>query len=158
MQKAAYFVNVFYHKKYFSFTAYKYGPYDHSIDIVSKRIREFQQYHKTKNTEEAKSILYNKIISNSVNNVINDLFVPIKQACQFVNNINDDHELECLSTICFLIQQTNSMTDEDIIVGFKVWSEEKSKRFSEQEILDGINKLYLAGIINKDLMDHYFVV
>ena len=147
LQKAAYFVNVFSHKKYFDFSAYKYGPYDHSIDVISQKIREFQKYHKTQTTEEAKSILYNKIVSESVNNTTNDLFMPIQKACNFVNSINDDHELECLSTICFLVEQTGSMTPEDIITGFKNWSEEKAKRFSEEEILNGIQKLYAIGII-----------
>lgn len=157
LQKAAYFVNVFSHKKYFDFSAYKYGPYDHSIDVISQRIREFQKYHKTQTTEEAKSILYNKIVSESVNNTINDLFMPIQKACNFVNSINDDHELECLSTICFLVEQTGSMTLEDIITGFKNWSEEKAKRFSEEEILNGIQKLYAIGIIEKSLIGYHLV-
>ena len=157
LQKAAYFVNVFSHRKYFDFSAYKYGPYDHSIDVISQKIREFQKYHKTQTTEEAKSILYNKIVSESVNNTINDLFVPIQKACNFVNSINDDHELECLSTICFLVEQTGSMTPEDIITGFKNWSEEKAKRFSEEEILNGIQKLYAIGIIEKSLIGYHLV-
>ena len=157
LQKAAYFVNVFSHKKYFDFSAYKYGPYDHSIDVISQKIREFQKYHKTQTTEEAKSILYNKIVSESVNNTINDLFMPIQKACNFVNSINDDHELECLSTICFLVEQTGSMTPEDIITGFKNWSEEKAKRFSEEEILNGIQKLYAIGIIEKSLIGYHLV-
>lgn len=157
LQKAAYFVNVFSHRKYFDFSAYKYGPYDHSIDIISQKIREFQKYHKTQTTEEAKSILYNKIVSESVNNTISDLFVPIQKACDFVNSINDDHELECLSTICFLVEQTGSMTPEDIITGFKNWSEEKAKRFSEEEILNGIQKLYAIGIIEKSLIGYHLV-
>lgn len=157
LQKAAYFVNVFSHKKYFDFSAYKYGPYDHSIDVISQKIREFQKYHKTQTTEEAKSILYNKIVSESVNNTINDLFMPIQKACNFVNSINDDHELECLSTICFLVEQTGSITLEDIITGFKNWSEEKAKRFSEEEILNGIQKLYAIGIIEKSLIGYHLV-
>lgn len=157
LQKAAYFVNVFSHKKYFDFSAYKYGPYDHSIDVISQKIREFQKYHKTQTTEEAKSILYNKIVSESVNNTINDLFMPIQKACNFVNSINDDHELGCLSTICFLVEQTGSMTPEDIITGFKNWSEEKAKRFSEEEILNGIQKLYAIGIIEKSLIGYHLV-
>lgn len=127
LQKASYFINVFSHRKYFDFSAYKFGPYDHSIDVISRRIREFQKYHNAQTTEEAKFILYNKIVSESIKNTINDLFVPIRKACIFVNYINDDHELECLSTICFLIEQTGSMTPEDIIAGFKNWFLDQSK-------------------------------
>ena len=49
------------------------------------------------------------------------------------------------------------MTPEDIIIGFKNWSEEKSKRFSEQEILSGIHKLYVAGVIEKSLIGYHLV-
>ena len=46
LQKAAYFMDLFsFKKKYFRFVPHKYGPYDHSIDIISKGIREFQQFH-----------------------------------------------------------------------------------------------------------------
>lgn len=157
LQKAAYFINVFSHKKYFDFTAYKYGPYDHSIDVISRKISEFQKYHNAQTTEEAKFILYNKIVSESIKKTINDLFVPIRKACIFVNLINDDHELECLSTICFLIGQTGSMTSEEIIAGFKNWSREKANRFSEEEILTGIQKLYAIGIIEKSLIGYHLV-
>lgn len=53
LQKAAYFMDLFSSKKYFRFVAHKYGPYDHSIDIISKGIREFQQFHGTSSTKEA---------------------------------------------------------------------------------------------------------
>ncbi len=157
LQKTAYFVDLFSQKKYFNFVPHKYGPYDHSIDIVSKRIREFQQYHNTKSTEEAKAILYKKIVSDSVNNTIEELMPSIQKACIFVNSINSDHELECLSTICFLIEHLGDMTSEDIIHGFKEWSAEKSKRFTEDEILKGIEKLYVMGVIKKSLIGYNLV-
>lgn len=157
LQKAAYFMNLFSSKKYFNFVPHKYGPYDHSIDIVSKGIREFQQYHKTRSTEEAQKILYNKLISDSVNNTIKELFPHIQKACDFVNSINSNHELECLSTICFLVEQAGGLSSDNIILGFKNWSEDKARRFTGTEILQGIQKLYELGLLEKNLIGYSLV-
>ncbi len=157
LQKAAYFANIFSLKKYFRFEAYKYGPYDHSIDIISKKIREFQAYYHTESTEEAKKILYNKIVSNSVNKKISDFWIPIQKSCKLVNSIESDHELECLATICFLIEQSGSMTASEIVKGFEKWSPEKAQRFSEKEILNGINKLSSLDIVQEGLLGYSLV-
>lgn len=152
LQKTAYFVNVFSGNTYFNFKKHKFGPYDHSIDIISKNIREFQLYYGTKSTDEAKLILYNTIISENIENKISELIIPIEKACSYVNEINDDHELECLSTVCFLIEQNTPMPIEQIFIGFKQWSEDKAARFSDDEILLGVEKLHNAKIIDKNLM------
>ncbi len=152
LQKTAYFVDVFSSKKYFNFKKHKFGPYDHSIDIISKNIREFQLYYGTRSTDEAKEILYNKIISESVENKLSELIIPIEKACSYVNTIKNDHELECLSSICFLIEQNTPMSTEQILIGFKQWSEDKAARFNDNEILLGIEKLYSAEIIEKNLL------
>lgn len=66
LQKTAYFLNIFANQDYFKFKRHKYGPYDNSIAIISRNIKEFQKYHNVKNTEQAYGILYNKIISDRV--------------------------------------------------------------------------------------------
>ena len=154
LQKAAYFMDLFSSKKYFRFVAHKYGPYDHSIDIISKGIREFQQFHGTSSTKEAEKILFNKLTSESVNNTLQALLPWIVKSCDFVNSIETDHELECLATICFLIENSGGLTTDKIVSGFKNWSEEKAKRFTEQEIIEGIQKLYMLGIVEKNLVGY----
>lgn len=156
LQKAAYFMDLFSSKKFFNFVPHKYGPYDHSIDVISKGIREFQRYHNTQSTEEAQKILYNKLISDSVNHTLKELLPHIQKSCNFVNSIVSNHELECLATICFLIEQTGALASEDIITGFKNWSADKAKRFTEYEILDGLQKLYDLGILEKNLIGYGF--
>ena len=154
LQKAAYFMDLFSSKKYFKFVAHKYGPYDHSIDIVSKGIREFQKFHGTSSTRDAEKILFNKLTSETVNSTLQELLPYIEKSCNFVNSIESDHELECLATICFLIENSGGLTANKVVEGFKNWSEEKAKRFTEQEILDGIQKLYMFGIIEKNLVGY----
>lgn len=158
LQKCAYFVNIFSGKKYFNFVPYKYGPYDHSIDIISKKIKEFQEFHNTSNTDEAKAILYNKIVSEKVDNTISELSPAIIQACNFVNSISSDHVLECVSTICFLIEQNNVISEADIILGFKSWSDEKAKKFSIEDISYCIKELYSYGLIEKNLIGYQIAV
>ncbi len=152
LQKAAYFSNVFYAKNYFNFVAHRFGPYDHSIEVISKDIREFQKYYGTKSTAEAKVILYNKLVSDSVDSKLAELLPAVQKGCAFVNSVADDHELEGLSTACLLIEKANGISAEEIILGFRTWSEEKSKKFTDLEILGFIEALYQAGIIEKTLV------
>lgn len=154
LQKTAYFVDVFSEKKYFNFVRHTFGPYDHSIDIISKNIKEFQKFHGTKSTDEAKRILYNKIISETVENRLSELLAPIERAYAYVNQIESDYELECLSTICFLIQENYDLPEELIVQKFKSWSKDKAVRFPENVIYSGIDKLYNSGIIEKSLVGY----
>lgn len=150
LQKTAYFMNIFSNQKYFRFKKHKYGPYDNSIAIVSRKIREFQEYHDTKNSEEAYKILYDKIVSEKVDSKLLQLVPHIEKASIYVNSIRTNHELECLSTILFLAEST-TMTKEEIVEEFRNWSEDKANRFSEKDILDGIEKLRMTNIIEETL-------
>lgn len=154
LQKTAYFINLFSNQNYFSFKRNKFGPYDNSIAIISKNIKEFQSYHNVKNTEEAYSILYAKIVSASVDKKLKSLRPYIKQASDFVNGIETNHELECLATIVFLIREQKELNEEQIIDFFQSWSQDKAERFSKNDILEGIEYLYNMKIINKTLMGY----
>ena len=96
--------------------------------------------------------LYNKIISENIDNKFAELVSPINRACLYVNQIKDDHELECLSTICFLIEEASSLSSEQILIKFKQWSQEKALKFTDKEILSGIYKLNDTNIIEKNLI------
>lgn len=85
-------------------------------------------------------------------------YVPwIEKSCDFVNTIETNHELECLATICFLIESSGGLTEDQVVSGFKNWSEDKAQRFSSQEILEGVQKLYSFGIIEKSLIGYNLV-
>ena len=45
LQKTAYFMNLFSGKDYFNFPNNKYGTYAHSVDILSKNIKEYQNFY-----------------------------------------------------------------------------------------------------------------
>ena len=86
-------------EQYFEFKKHKYGPYANSISIISRTIREFQKYHNVKNTQEAYKILYNKIISEKIQNRMKILTPSILKATQYVNSIETNHELDYLTNV-----------------------------------------------------------
>uniref|UniRef100_UPI002637D35F type II toxin-antitoxin system antitoxin DNA ADP-ribosyl glycohydrolase DarG n=1 Tax=Clostridium sp. TaxID=1506 RepID=UPI002637D35F len=131
LQKTAYFINIFSGENYFKFGRHKYGPYDNAIAIISKNIKEYQKYHNVKNTEEAYRILYKKIVSEKVENKLKELEPFIKKSTEFVNSISNNKELECLATVTYLIEEKNGLSEDEIINGFKSWSEDKANKYSE---------------------------
>lgn len=154
LQKTAYFTNVVASEEYFVFKAHKYGPYAHSIDIVSRRIREFQNYHETTTTQEAFRILLSELISSNVQRTLDRLTPGIHFACQFVNSIDTDHELECLSTVCYIVSQQGPILEHDIVRAFSEWSSRKSRIFSESEIRTSLEKLCDAGFVEHGLVGY----
>ncbi len=154
LQKTAYFLNIFSSQNYFRFKRHKFGPYDNSIAIISKSIKEFQKYHNVKDTKEAYRILYNKLISEGVEAKLTQLFPSIEKAANYVNSISSNHELESLATIVYLIEEQKSLSKEEIVEQFKLWSNDKALRYTDIEVLQGIDKLYNSNIIDKDLMGY----
>lgn len=149
LQKTAYFLNIFSNQNYFNFKRHKYGPYDNSIAIISRNIKEYQKYHNVKNTEDAYRILYNKIVSGNVETKLAQLNPFIEKATNYVNSIETNHELECLATIVFLISEQKVLSEDEILKYFKAWSADKANRYSDNDILNGIYKLYNSNIIEK---------
>lgn len=154
LQKTAYFMNIFLGEKYFKFQKHKFGPYDNSIAIISKNIKEFQNYYNTKDINETYKIAYNIIISNQSDLKLKILEPALKKSIEYVNQIPNDSFLECIATISYLIEVNNFENENDIIKAFKDWSEDKSRRFSEKDILNGIEYLISTDIITKTLIGY----
>ncbi|WP_391207697.1 macro domain-containing protein [Psychrobacillus sp. L4] len=154
LQKTAFYMDIFSGQHYFNFTRHKYGPYDNSISIVSRSIKEFQKYHGVKDTDEAYGILHNKIVSDQVETRLSTLQPFIEKAAEFVNKFKTNHELECLSTITYLLKEKVELTQAEIVDEFNRWSEDKANRFPKDDIINGIDKLYESHIIEKTLMGY----
>jgi O-acetyl-ADP-ribose deacetylase (regulator of RNase III) len=151
LQKAAYFTNIFLGENYFKFDRYKFGPYANTIAIISKNIKEYQKYHGVKNTNEAYSILLTKLISKNITNKLNHIEPALIKATNFVNSILDDHKLECIATVTYIVQEQPMISIQDIIGAFNKWSKEKSQRFSDEEICEAIEYLISVGILETTL-------
>lgn len=55
LKKTAYFMNILSNTEYFHFVKPSYGPFDHSIELITKNIKESQKYYGVNRTEETKS-------------------------------------------------------------------------------------------------------
>lgn len=155
LQKASYFLNFFLDKEYFKFDKWKYGPYAHSIDIVARSIREYQDYYKLENSKVTFDHLYKVICSKKIDKQLTEFHPMVLKSTQYINQIEKDKDLEGIATVLFLIQTKGVKTNEEILKAFKNWSEDKAKRFSDQEILKCIKYLQDTSIIFFNLCGEY---
>lgn len=154
LQKTAFFMNIFMNEEYFHFVRGNFGPYDHSIDVISNTIKEYQIYHGV-DTDAAYHILYNKLVSQSVEEKLGKISPAIKNAAEFVNCFSDKHDIEGIATTLFLIYETPSLSQEEIVNRFVGWSEDKAKRFTKEEINNYISILSEKEIICETLTGYY---
>lgn len=157
LQATAYLMDIFGKQHYFSFKKRKNGPYDYGIEVISKRIREFQQYYNINSTAEAYEIVYKKLVSKSVDSKMCTFIPYIERASNYVNEIGQDSQLECLTTLLFLIETNGPLPEEELVKSFQSWSEDKAKRFSEAMILRGIAYLFDTGIIENTLIGYSII-
>lgn len=157
LQKTAYFMNTLSNTDYFHFVKDKYGPYDHDIEVISRQIREFEKFHNA-NTKEAYDILMKKLISDQTLQKI-EFYKPfIRKAAEFTNHFLDSNSVEGAGTALFIIQQARCATIEEIIIGFKQWSDDKAKRFTEQNIISAVDELEQAGFIQKSFCGYQIII
>ena len=148
LQNTAYFINVYAKEEYFKFKTHMYGPYAHSIDIISRSIGEYQSYYGLEGTENTYNHIYQNVCSDKTMKTLKHLENAIERAIETVNEINDTHDLEGISTVLYLIQVETGISEKQIITNFKNWSEDKAKRFSESDIRKYVFYLAQKGIIN----------
>lgn len=152
LQKTAFFMNIFNNDEYFKFDEYKFGPYAHCIEVLSRQIKEFQTYSKM-DTHHIAKMIYEKLISTKIEAEIQKRFQAISWATQLVNQIPSDKELEILATLTYIVKNHPLLNEKQIIDYFLTqWPKYNNKRFSENEILSGIDKLVDLKIIQKNLL------
>ena len=154
LQKSAYFLNIFSNTNNFKFEEYKFGPYAHSIEILSQQIKAFQDsYHV--NTVGAEEILYNNLISDSVKATVEKYKFAVLKSTSFVNSIASNHELEIAATIVAIVRTNPQFSDDEIVYYFlHNWPKYDKKRFEEDEIKLSIKRLINSKIIKPELMGY----
>lgn len=156
LQMTAYFVNVFSHSPYFKFAKNKSGLYSHTVAEICKSIKAYQDFHAV-STAEAKVILYRKLASKSVDASLSKLRPSIQKAADFANLFPDDHELERLAAVCFLIEKGNTLAEPVIVRSFLDWPEDEAKHFWTAEISNAIQTLYDHGIVDRNMEGYYLL-
>lgn len=154
LQKTAFFLNVFSHNNYFKFEPHIYGPYSHSLEILSRDIKEFQEYHKFK-TDKALEFAKQTLLSQKVEKELKNFIPSIQKATSFINTISSNEELELISTICFIVYEYHSLDNNSIIEKIHAWSELKKEKFSDKQITDSLQKLAEQDIINQNIFGLY---
>lgn len=155
LQKAGYFMNLFSGEEYFQFDKWKYGPYSHAIDIVAKSIKEYQEYYGIDNSQETFEQVYQVICSEKVDNKFSQLHEAVKKATEYINAIQTDKKLEGVATVLYLVQNRKPMNKDELIAGFKGWSEDKANRFSNEYIQECIDYLEITSIIALNICGSY---
>ena len=156
LQKVAFFINLFSKENYFKFEAHLYGPYSHSIDIISKDIKEFQEFHQY-NTEEALKYAYNTLISKSVEQKLNDFLVPLQQATNLINKYTLDRDIELYSTIAYILSENIKLNSKQIIHHIHNWSNLKKEKFEDSTIELALNQMIKDNIIQKDIFENFSI-
>ena len=154
LQKSAFLNNIISGQDYFKFKGQNFGPYAHSIDILSRDIKEFQKHYGI-NTQEAFEKGYETLVSKSLNIKIENFSNSLNKTISIVNSINSDLELELLTTILFIIHKNPELKLEEIINHVLEWNEHKKSSFNSQKIVQATEKLMKIGLVKKTLYDTF---
>ena len=95
--------------------------------------------------------IYFEITSEKTTKKYEELKPALDKAIFFMNNLSDTHQIECVSTILYIVQNQPNVTEREIIEGFAKWSVAKSNRFSVTDILEGIENLIEADYLEETL-------
>lgn len=155
LQKVAFFINLFTNQNYFKFEAHHYGPYSYVIDILSRDIKEYQDYHKF-TTEKALNYAQQTLISKKTEKELSNFMYAIKKATELINSYSNE-KIELLSTICFILLNNSNISKEKIVIKIHQWSDLKKIKFSEEDIIIGINDLLNIEILEKNILDEYSI-
>jgi len=151
LQKSAFFINIFSGEQYFKFNAHNFGPYTHAIDILSRDIKEYQQYYNF-TTEQALQAAENTLVSNSLIEKLEKFEEPILKSLYLTNQIDSDKELELISTILYILTVNKAVKLDSFPNEFLKWSEEKASKFTSSDINLAIDLLKRKGILIETLV------
>lgn len=150
LQKTAFLNNIISNQDYFKFKGQNFGPYAHSIDVLSRDIKEFQKHYGI-NTTEAFDKGYETLISKNFNSKIENFNSSLEKTLIIVNSIDSDLELELLTTILFIIKNNSELRLADIIEQVQNWNEHKKASFNSNSIEKSLEKLMKLGLVKKTL-------
>lgn len=158
LQKTAYLTNYFLGEEYFRFDKYKFGPYAYSIEIIAKKIGEYQKYYNLDTTDETYDMLYKVLCSEKTDRQLEKINLAVGRAADYVNNIESDKELEGITTVFYLLNAGKRCNKNEVVNGFKKWSEDKASRFSDSEIISYLDYLENTNLVGKDIWENYEVL
>ncbi|MCF6223998.1 MAG: macro domain-containing protein [Flavobacteriaceae bacterium] len=154
LQKSAYLNNILTNENYFKFKGQDFGPYAHSIDILSRDIKEYQTYYNV-NTKEAFEQSFKTLVNKKIDSKLRSFDKSLNRTIRFVNKIQNDSNLELITTLLFLIENNRDIDFETIVNKVETWNEHKRINFNRNKIDAEIDFLLETGLINKTLYDTF---
>jgi len=156
LQKTAFFINLFSKQNYFKFEPHLYGPYSYSIDIISRDIKEFQEFYKF-TTPEALRYAHNTLISKKIEQELKKFSFPLERATNLINLYSLNQDIELYSTICYILMNKGKIDNQKIIYFIHDWSDLKKEKFESKKIIVALNKLMQMNIIQKDILGEFSI-
>lgn len=158
MQYTGFFLNYYLKKEYFKFDNWKSGPYSNSLDVAAKKIKKYQEYLNVQNPEDTYKLAHQVITSRKTEVKLQKLLPAIEKAANYVNSIENDHDLEGITTVLYLIQNNVNdveMNEEKVLELLKDRSKSETSKFTEQQISGYLNHLVDTRILYKNLFESY---
>ncbi|MCL6220435.1 macro domain-containing protein [Zunongwangia pacifica] len=154
LQKTAFLNNIISNQDYFKFQGQNFGPYAHSIDVLSRDIKEFQNHYGI-NTKEAFNKGYETLISKNFNSKIENFNCSLDKTLSIVNSIDTDLELELLTTVLFIIKNNSELNLKNIVEQVHSWNEHKKASFNSNNIEMALEKLMKLALVKKTLYNTF---
>lgn len=154
LQKTAYLVDILRKDDYFKFDSYKFGPYSNTINILSKDIKEFQEYHNIK-TKDALVLSEKTLTSANFDSSFEKFKNSIQKASHIVNEITDDEYLELLTSVIFVIRKSGRSSYDQIAFGISSWSPRKERIAEANSLKCCISDLEKMGIVKLNIFGEY---
>ena len=154
LQKTAYLINILNGKEYFIFDAHKYGPYSHTIDVLSTNIKEFQNYHNI-STSDAFTLVTKTLTSNDFDKNLESFSILSKKASNIVDEISSDEYLELFTSIIYLIKKLGNPTYENLVAELNSWSTRKEKIAENFRIDECLLDIERKGFIKLNIFGEY---
>lgn len=134
LQKTAFLTNYFLGEEFFRFDKHRFGSYAYSIDIISKKIGEYQKYYNLDITDETYNMLYKVLCSEKTDRRLEKINQAVEQAADYVNQIKSDKELEGITTVLYLLYAGQGCKRDEVVYGLKKWSEDKANLFLKMRL------------------------
>lgn len=155
LQSTAYIMDAISRRKSYNFVFHEGWPIDSKISRISKDIKKFNEIYSISDINETKEILFNKIVSDSVISKIQETSLAIQRACNHVNSLNRDIDLQASCMICRVIEKKQDASRDHIVQTLE--TQQTSAYLPDRNsIIQGIEYLYNSCIIEENLIGFRF--
>ena len=149
---ATYFVNCYSKYKYFEFSIANDLPYDRNVELISDKIKAFQKFYNVYSLAESQLLLRNKLISKSVESKFTNMETAITKGCALVNSIENDSKLKELTSLFFIIEQTQPIAFEELALKFSNSYNFFPENNNQTSILSNLEILEQKSLIRSSML------